>query len=242
MLQYNCKMIACTIIERSDSTTWIIPAGDTVLRVDASELDRAFDLLNVIRVDGEERADANKYANKSKASSKAKALSKKGSWITVNGSHVLVDNKGNAVAGAEGNLPPVKTKTAYIETKTPAKSKVVKKDKQLATNGANTLAVKDWKNEKVRLHHVKKHVKDKKEYPDEATYLATATKLAEMPVGGDILGYTRSDGQSFVRYNKKTNEYVIAKVGGSGGIITLYKPTLGERYYLKHKKDDLEKR
>lgn len=240
MIQYNCEMIACTIIERNDSTTWIIPTKGAVLRVDGADIDRAFDLLNVVSVDGIKRNDGNKYANKSKASARAKSLSSKGSWITVNGARVLVDNKGNAIVGAEGNLP-AKTKTAYIKTKTPEKSKI-KRGQEFATDGANVLEVKDWKNRSVREHHIKKHVREKKEYPDEETYLTTAIKLAELPIGGDILGYTRKDNKSFIRYNKKTNEYVIAKTGRNGGIITLYKPTLGEKYYLNHKNDDLKER
>ena len=43
---------------------------------------------------------------------------------------------------------------------------------------------------------------------------------------------------SFVRYNKATNDYVIAKVGSRGGIVTMFKPKRGEAYYLDNMKKD----
>ena len=43
---------------------------------------------------------------------------------------------------------------------------------------------------------------------------------------------------SFVRYNKATNDYVIAKVGSRGGIVTMFKPKRGESYYLDNMKKD----
>ena len=70
-------------------------------------------------------------------------------------------------------------------------------------------------------------------------YLGRAIELAQKPVGGNITGYARKDGKSFVRYNKVTNEYVIAVVGSEGGIITLFKPTNGEKYFEGLKRFDL---
>lgn len=103
--------------------------------------------------------------------------------------------------------------------------------------GQNVLAVKDFKNRRVARHHYGKHVKWSKEYPDNETYLNTAIALAEMPVGGDILGYKRSK-RSFIRYNKATNDFVIAKTGAEGGIITLFKPRDKQAYYEFVKKGD----
>ena len=103
---------------------------------------------------------------------------------------------------------------------------------------ANVLYVKNWKNSRVKYEHIQKHIVKQKEYSDAKQYLARAIELAEMPVGGNIIGYKRKDGQSFVRYDKSTNEYVIAKTGWYGGIITLFKPIEKEDYYNWRKGED----
>lgn len=63
-----------------------------------------------------------------------------------------------------------------------------------------------------------KHTGKGKAYPNEEIYLVRAIELAQKPVGGNIMGYARKDGKTFVRYNKKTNEYVVAVVGSEGCI------------------------
>lgn len=115
-----------------------------------------------------------------------------------------------------------------------------------SASGANKLIVQDfkdgsnagdkWKNAR---HHVKKHTGKGKDFPNEEMYLGRAIELAQKPVGGNIIGYARKDGKTFVRYDKNTNEYVIAVVGSEGGVVTLYKPTEGIQYYYNNKQDDL---
>ena len=122
----------------------------------------------------------------------------------------------------------------------------VRSEPKASASGANKLTVQDfkdgsnagdkWKNAR---HHVKKHTGEGKDYPNEEMYLGKAIELAQKPVGGNIIGYARKDGKTFVRYDKNTNEYVIAVVGSKGGIITLYKPTDGIKYYYDNKDDDL---
>ena len=106
-----------------------------------------------------------------------------------------------------------------------------------SAQGANLLKVRDWKNENVKRDHIEKHINVQKEYSDPETYLARAIELAQMPCGGDIIGYAR-DRYSIVRYNKATNEYCIANIGIYGGIITLYHPTDKEAYYNRAKRRD----
>ena len=119
----------------------------------------------------------------------------------------------------------------------------VRKERKASARGANKLTVQDFKAGKgdkweVARHHVRKHTGEGTDYPDEEMYLGRAIELAQKPVGGNILGYARKDEKSFVRYDKSTNEYVIAVVGSEGGIVTLFKPTEGEQYYQGRKRFD----
>lgn len=107
-----------------------------------------------------------------------------------------------------------------------------------SARGRNVLAVRDFKNRRVARAHYGKHVRRFKEYPDDETYLRTALELAEQPVGGDIAGYRRRDRQSYVRYNRRTKDYVIARAGKGGGIVTLFKAKEGMAYFEWRKRRD----
>lgn len=120
----------------------------------------------------------------------------------------------------------------------------VRSEPKASSKGANRIMVKDFKagaKDKwdIARQHVSKHVVNRKEYPDEEMYLGRALELAEKPVGGNIAGYARKDGKTIVRYDKETNEYVVAVVGSFGGIITLFHPKDGELYYINNMQDDL---
>lgn len=119
----------------------------------------------------------------------------------------------------------------------------VRKEPTASAKGANKLIVQDFKAGKkdkweIARHHVTKHTGKGTPYPDEEMYLGRAIELAQKPVGGNIIGYARKDGKSFVRYDKGTNEYVVAVVGSYGGIVTLFRPTDGEAYYQDRKRKD----
>lgn len=77
--------------------------------------------------------------------------------------------------------------------------------------------------------HYQKH---KKEYENisEEQYKNRAKKLLNIPVGGEIKGFTNKNGYVF-RYNEKTNEFATAKPNGV--IETLFKPKEGKEYYRK---------
>lgn len=119
----------------------------------------------------------------------------------------------------------------------------VRKEPTASAKGANKLIVQDFKAGKkdkweIARHHVTKHTGKGTPYPDEEMYLGRAIELAQKPVGGNIIGYARKDGKSFVRYDKSTNEYVVAVVGSYGGIVTLFQPTDFEAYYHRQKRKD----
>lgn len=114
----------------------------------------------------------------------------------------------------------------------------VRKEPKASAKGYNRLTMKDFKTLAVAKDHIEKHVKSFREYRTAKAYIKRAIKLAQTPVGGDVIGYARKDGMSFVRYNKATNDYVIAKVGSRGGIVTMFKPKRGESYYLDNMKKD----
>ena len=61
-------------------------------------------------------------------------------------------------------------------------------------------------------------------------------KLAEMPVGGDILGHIDKNNQ-IIRYDCKENDFVKADLNKS--IRTLFKPMEGIKYYIKQRKADI---
>lgn len=69
-------------------------------------------------------------------------------------------------------------------------------------------------------------------------YEQTAMDLIQSPVGGDIDGYVRSNGQ-IVRYNKKTNDFVVGRP--EQGIATMHKLYDGERYFQKQKSEQEHK-
>ena len=170
-----------------------------------------------------------------------------------------IPNLGMTFSEAERNDAFTKMKVAtptlnggrWITTKSGARvfirsgfiSLGVRKERKASARGANKLTVQDFKAGKsdkwdVARHHVKKHTGKGTSYPNEEMYLGRAIELAQKPVGGNIVGYARKDGKSFVRYDKSTNEYVIAVVGSEGGIVTLFKPTEGEQYYQGRKRFD----
>lgn len=171
-----------------------------------------------------------------------------------------IPNLGMSFSGVERNDAFTKMKIAtptlnggrWITTKSGARvfirsgfiSLGVRKERKASARGANKLTVHDFKAGKddkwsVARHHVRKHTGKGTDYPDEEMYLGRAIELAQKPVGGNIIGYARKDGKSFVRYDKRTNEYVIAVVGSEGGIVTLFRPTNGETYYQSRKKEDI---
>lgn len=171
-----------------------------------------------------------------------------------------IPNLGMSFSGTERNDAFTKMKVAtptlnggrWITTKSGVRvfirsgfiSLGVRKERKASARGANKLTVQDFKAGKtdkweVARHHVRKHTGKGTDYPNEEMYLGRAIELAQKPVGGNIIGYARKDGKSFVRYDKSTNEYVVAVVGSEGGIVTLYQPTDGIKYYYENKEDDL---
>lgn len=124
----------------------------------------------------------------------------------------------------------------------------VRNTPKASAKGANKLTVQDFKDgTRGKTHdkwgvakaHVLKHVLQSKEYSDEEIYLSRALELAQKPAMGNIVGYARKDGKTFVRYDKATNELVVAVVGPDGGIVTLFHPDKGKQYYEEQMQDDL---
>lgn len=137
---------------------------------------------------------------------------------------------------------------ARVFIKTGFVSLGVRKAPKASARGANKLIVQDFKDGTygkthskwgVAKEHVAKHVLKRKEYLDEEIYLSRALELAQKPVGGSVAGYARKDGKTFVRYDKATNEFVVAVTGANGGIVTLFHPDEGEQYYEEQMQDDL---
>lgn len=134
---------------------------------------------------------------------------------------------------------------ARVFVKTGFVSLGVRKKAKASAKGANKLIVQDFKDGThgkthskwgVAKEHVAKHVLERKEYPDEEIYLSRALELAQKPVGGSVAGHVRKDGKTVVRYDKSTNEFVVGVVGADGGIVTLFHPDEGEKYYEDDKK------
>ena len=90
------------------------------------------------------------------------------------------------------------------------------------------------------MNHWKNGRTHREEYPNFTIgqYVARAVQLAEMPVGGDILGHVDKDG-IIIRYDRKINDFVKASV--KKGIRTMFKPDDGESYYKDMRKEDIER-
>ena len=106
-------------------------------------------------------------------------------------------------------------------------------------SGANRLQVRGFASRQKLMNHWKNGRTHQDEYPDFTMeqYVQRAVSLAEMPTGGDILGHIDKDG-IIVRYDCKENDFVKANV--QKGILTMFKPTAGEKYYQSMREGDLK--
>ena len=109
-----------------------------------------------------------------------------------------------------------------------------------SSRGANHLVVRGFASKQKLMNHWKNGRTHQDEYPGFTMeeYVARAVELAEMPVGGNILGHVDKDG-IITRYDKETNDYVRASV--EQGIRTMFKPKDGQAYYDRFRKEDLER-
>ena len=107
-------------------------------------------------------------------------------------------------------------------------------------NGANRLQVRGFASRQKLMNHWKNGRTHQDEYPNFTMeqYVQRAVSLAEMPTGGNILGHVDKDGV-IVRYDRKENDFVKANV--RKGILTMFKPTTGEKYYKSMREGDLKK-
>ena len=106
-------------------------------------------------------------------------------------------------------------------------------------SGANRLQVRGFTSRQKLMNHWKNGRTHQDEYPDFTMeqYVQRAVSLAEMPTGGNILGHVDKDGV-IVRYDRKENDFVKANV--RNGILTMFKPTAGEKYYQSMREGDLK--
>lgn len=106
-------------------------------------------------------------------------------------------------------------------------------------SGANRLQVRGFASRQKLMNHWKNGRTHQDEYPDFTMeqYVQRAVILAEMPTGGNILGHVDKDGV-IVRYDRKENDFVKANV--RNGILTMFKPTAGEKYYQSMREGDLK--
>ena len=104
----------------------------------------------------------------------------------------------------------------------------------------NSLNVKGFKNKQHLNNHWQNGRTHKEEYLDEGItteeqYEKRAVELAEMPVGGNILGYKTKEGH-ICRYDKEKNDYVKADI--EKGIRTMFKPDEGEAHYHRQQRKE----
>lgn len=106
-------------------------------------------------------------------------------------------------------------------------------------SGANRLQVRGFASRQKLMNHWKNGRTHQDEYPDFTMeqYVQRSVSLAEMPTGGNILGHVDKDGV-IVRYDRKENDFVKANV--RNGILTMFKPTAGEKYYQSMREGDLK--
>ena len=106
-------------------------------------------------------------------------------------------------------------------------------------SGANRLQVRGFASRQKLMNHWKNGRTHQDEYPDFTMeqYVQRAVSLAEMPTGGNILGHVDKDGV-IVRYDRKENDFV--KASAKKGILTMFKPKMGEKYYHFMREGDLK--
>lgn len=106
-------------------------------------------------------------------------------------------------------------------------------------SGANRLQVRGFSSRQKLMNHWKNGRTHQDEYPEFTIeqYVERAVSLAEMPTGGDILGHIDKDG-IIVRYDRKENDFV--KASTRKGILTMFKPKTGEKYYHFMREGDLK--
>lgn len=159
-------------------------------------------------------------------------------WITTkSGKHIKIGENGELLQGhpaAIGGGDRIGKETKKAEKN---QGKTLKHPEGngniVSAKGANSLQVKGFKNAQHLNNHWKNGRTHEKEYLDEGIttkeqYSKRAVELAEMPVGGNILGYKTKEGY-ICRYDKEKNDYVKADI--KKGIRTMFKPDAGEAYY-----------
>lgn len=169
-------------------------------------------------------------------------------WITTRrGKHVQIGKHGELLKGHPANIGGGdKVGGKSKEQQKPTKNKENKLQEQkksgniVSALGANSLNVKGFKNKQHLNNHWQNGRTHKEEYLDEGIttkeqYEKRAVELAEMPVGGDILGYKTKEGH-ICRYDKEKNDYVKADI--EKGIRTMFKPDEGEAYYHRQQRKE----
>lgn len=162
-------------------------------------------------------------------------------WITTkSGKHIKISENGELLQGhpaAIGGESKIGEKSEKSKKTAENQGKELHEQKKngniVSATGANSLKVKGFKNKQHLNNHWQNGRTHEKEYFDEGIttkeqYEKRAVELAEMPVGGNILGYKTPEGY-ICRYDKEKNDYVKADI--EKGIRTMFKPDEGEKYY-----------
>lgn len=106
-----------------------------------------------------------------------------------------------------------------------------------SARGTNRLRVRGFASKQRLMNHWKNGRTHRDEYPGFTVeqYVQRAVQLAEMPVGGNILGHVDSRG-NVIRYDCEKNDFV--KADPTKGVRTMFKPKEGLAYYeFMHKGD-----
>ena len=108
----------------------------------------------------------------------------------------------------------------------------------ISATGENKFIVRGFKNRQALLNHWQNGRTHSEEYPGFTMeqYEQRALELLEQATGENILGHINKNNY-IARYDKSTNNF--AKGHPYRGIVTMFKPTDGENYYLRALKGDL---
>lgn len=109
-------------------------------------------------------------------------------------------------------------------------------------SGSNTFSVRGFSSKQKLNNHWENGRTHKEEYIKDGiftkeAYEARAVELLESPIGGNIRGHMDKSG-NIIRYDSIKNDF--AKGHPQKGIITLFKPDDGAKYYEDMRKGDLE--
>lgn len=133
-----------------------------------------------------------------------------GRWVTINGSHVKIDENGNIIIG------PVKLKRKFGNNNSKSLMRYPKNGNIRVSYSGENVPCLSFKNQQYRREHFRRHGHEFNGY-SVADYVSAGIAFLAQPCGGDVWGYSYFDDSEgkykVVRFNSRTTEYATGYPG-----------------------------